>query len=731
MLNRIASKVTIFLINAYIVLPLWAGTIVTKDDYAATNANNTPRTLSNNASIQSNGQNSGGNDGVNDTSYLRLIPGKSNQSGFCANNVTVNDKSDRVTIDFDVRCMNGTATPGDGMGVALLNVNHHGTSGVVTWAPGERPSLTGSIGIGLNVRNGGVGGTQLSVFFNNSQVGNPVLLSGTPFNYNLYRGTEKPNTLPYDHFTIEVNFVAATVSVTIKPAGSAPINVLSNLTIPNLSHYRWRIGMGASSGGSHAIFDVDNLIARDSTRPNIDSANSPLEIPEDTVNVPLNLIVSGTNKEFFTYTILPPTNGTMSGIAPNLTYTPFSNFFGIDEITLIATDSNGIASEPFTLPITVTSLNDGPPIVNSDSGSTTDGLPLTIDVLKNDIVVDRPFNLTIVTSPQNGTAIVNPDHSITYLPNPGFVGEDSLIYRVVDFENELNSATVSISVAASPPNIHSALSVSVISTLPLNYAIKSTGTQPISYSATALPQGLVLVGSTLQGFLQPGSYVVTLTASNKFGTDQKTLVINAISLVPGVDTDGDGFSDELEILAGSDPLDAHFTPYKLPGNEAGKISSGVSPAKAQQFFVSRSGLKINLNFASDSLTRDTISLRGSLPLPAGFSAQSQPVTVFVGGAGVNGMLDNQGKFTSEQRTAKIQIVKMRTSLAGRNSPLSVTLRGLYAGNFIDEGYVNENLMNTSGSVEVHVLVGNMYFSATAKTQYSAKVGRSGKVKAAR
>jgi len=105
----------------------------TLDDYAAANANNTTRALSGNAILMTDGQPSAGNDGVNDTSYMRLVPNAGSQAGFCTNNVTIGGNGNRVIIDFDVRCMNGTATPADGMGIALLNVANHGLVGAVTW----------------------------------------------------------------------------------------------------------------------------------------------------------------------------------------------------------------------------------------------------------------------------------------------------------------------------------------------------------------------------------------------------------------------------------------------------------------------------------------------------------------------------------------------------------------------------------------------------------------------
>jgi hypothetical protein len=158
------------------------GGTATVDDYAAVNAGNTVRALTGNATVATDGQATPGNDATNDTSYLRIVTNTGSVSGFATSNVSVTGSSTRVLIDFDVRCMNGTATPADGMSIALLNVLNHNTTGVIQWAPGETPSVAGSLGIGFNVYNGGAGGTQVNVYYDSAVVGTAVTTSGAPFN---------------------------------------------------------------------------------------------------------------------------------------------------------------------------------------------------------------------------------------------------------------------------------------------------------------------------------------------------------------------------------------------------------------------------------------------------------------------------------------------------------------------------------------------------------------------
>ncbi len=54
-----------------------------------------------------------------------------------------------------------------------------------------------------------------------------------------------------------------------------------------------------------------------------------------------------------------PTNGTLSGTAPNVTYTPKANYNGPDSFTFKVFDSV-LNTSPATISVTVTAVNDAP-----------------------------------------------------------------------------------------------------------------------------------------------------------------------------------------------------------------------------------------------------------------------------------------------------------------------------------------------------------------------------------
>lgn len=76
---------------------------------------------------------------------------------------------------------------------------------------------------------------------------------------------------------------------------------------------------------------------------------------------------------------------------------------------------------------------------NNDSATTLTGTPVTVNILANDTkdgvppvtLPDLQGLPTITLPPSNGTATVNPDGTVTYTPNPGFVGTDFFDYTIL------------------------------------------------------------------------------------------------------------------------------------------------------------------------------------------------------------------------------------------------------------------------------------------------------------
>jgi uncharacterized repeat protein (TIGR01451 family) len=180
-----------------------------------------------------------------------------------------------------------------------------------------------------------------------------------------------------------------------------------------------------------------------------------LETEED-VPLPLTLTAENLSPGPVTWVIeTPPANGTLTGTAPDLVYTPDPDWYGEDSFTFYVND--GLQdSNTATITITVTSVN-YPPMAVDDYYETDMDVELIVPVpgvLWNDMDPD-PGDAQIVDlkrDVEHGTLVLNEDGSFTYTPDPGFFGMDSFEYYLLSVPPELrdpqylDDATVYITV---------------------------------------------------------------------------------------------------------------------------------------------------------------------------------------------------------------------------------------------------------------------------------------------
>ncbi|MER2626148.1 MAG: Ig-like domain-containing protein, partial [Accumulibacter sp.] len=143
-------------------------------------------------------------------------------------------------------------------------------------------------------------------------------------------------------------------------------------------------------------------------------------ITEDT---PVTITLTGSDPENQTLSFIPtsPSQGVLSGTAPNLTYTPNANFSGPDSFTFTVSDGTN-TSAPATITITITAVDDPPVAVNDAATVNEDSGATAINVLANDTDVDGgPISIVSVTQPGNGTVgITGGGTGLTYQPNPNY-----------------------------------------------------------------------------------------------------------------------------------------------------------------------------------------------------------------------------------------------------------------------------------------------------------------------
>ena len=130
-----------------------------------------------------------------------------------------------------------------------------------------------------------------------------------------------------------------------------------------------------------------------------------------------------------TYTIVtPPAHGTLSGTAPNLTYTPAANYNGPDSFTFKVNDGT-VDSATATVSITVTPVNDAPVAIAQSvttAEDTAKASPWPAPMPKADALT-----YTIVAQPAHGT-LSGTAPNLTYTPAANYNGADSFTFKAND-----------------------------------------------------------------------------------------------------------------------------------------------------------------------------------------------------------------------------------------------------------------------------------------------------------
>jgi gliding motility-associated-like protein len=99
--------------------------------------------------------------------------------------------------------------------------------------------------------------------------------------------------------------------------------------------------------------------------------------------------------------------------------------------------TSGCPLSPLEITVVDPSLNTNLPIVNNDNAVVKQGSTVSTNVLANDKSVNlggsiNASSLVITTDPTHGTVVKNADGTISYTPTAGYVGTDSLVYKVCD-----------------------------------------------------------------------------------------------------------------------------------------------------------------------------------------------------------------------------------------------------------------------------------------------------------
>ena len=154
----------------------------------------------------------------------------------------------------------------------------------------------------------------------------------------------------------------------------------------------------------------------------------------------LNITLSGSDDgDKLSYTVVTqPTHGSLTGTAPDLSYTPNANYNGSDSFTFKANDGLDDSNEA-TVSISVTAVNDAPVIAGNDPVQVTmseDGSPTAFALSLSAADIDGDtLTWSVSQNAAHGSASVT-NGVVDYSPDANYFGNDS-------FEVEVSDGTLS------------------------------------------------------------------------------------------------------------------------------------------------------------------------------------------------------------------------------------------------------------------------------------------------
>lgn len=203
--------------------------------------------------------------------------------------------------------------------------------------------------------------------------------------------------------------------------------------------FTFRVSDGSANSAA-ATVSLSVAAVNDIPVANVASVSTPK-------NTPVAITLAGSDVEGgpLTYSVVSsPSKGVLSGVAPNLTYTPNSEITGADSFTFRVNDGTA-NSAAATVSISVAVANTVP-VATSRSVTTAEDTSVAF-VLAGTDADGNPLTYSVLTNPSKGT-LSGSAPNLTYLPNANANGSDSFTFRVNDGTANSSAATVSISISA-------------------------------------------------------------------------------------------------------------------------------------------------------------------------------------------------------------------------------------------------------------------------------------------
>ncbi|APS37942.1 MULTISPECIES: Ig-like domain-containing protein [Salegentibacter] len=136
----------------------------------------------------------------------------------------------------------------------------------------------------------------------------------------------------------------------------------------------------------------------------------------------------------------------------SITYTPAEGFSGEDTFTYTICD-NDEEAECSTATVTINVIDEGSPVAADDTvviDMNTSEFTIN-SLLNNDEVVDDAEITSIDDTDTRGALTLNDDGSISYIPEVGYLGEDTFTYTLCDDDEEATCSTATVTLTLVDP----------------------------------------------------------------------------------------------------------------------------------------------------------------------------------------------------------------------------------------------------------------------------------------
>ncbi len=241
---------------------------------------------------------------------------------------------------------------------------------------------------------------------------------------------------------------ALTYAVTVQPSHGTLTGSPPDLTYAPAADYNGPDALAFTASDGKAVSNAATVSITVTPVNDAPLAAALSETVAEDGSVAVTLSASDVDGDLLTYNVVAsPAHGTLTGTAPDLTYTPAADYHGSDSFTFIANDG-AIDSDAAAVSITVSPVNDAP--VATDQAVTVPGNGSAAVALDASDVDGDALTFTLASLPEHGT-LSGKLAELSYTPAQGWSGTDSFTFVANDGTVNSAPAAVTLTVEPAPP----------------------------------------------------------------------------------------------------------------------------------------------------------------------------------------------------------------------------------------------------------------------------------------